>query len=103
MHDSRIQLDIGISTLGMRIHVPESELAEFQAGSVEYIGRRFSAKTTEVLRYLDEEGVIQCRQIRRNGKRCRNTYGVHACPGKIEFRDWLKLDRAGWYCRIHGE
>ena len=103
MNDRELRLDISVANLGLRISIPEGSIDEYRRSPFAYIARQFHATELEVQRYLAEDGEIQCMFIRANGKRCRNLHGVQSTPGKIEFPVWLRLDRAGWYCNVHGE
>ena len=100
--DDRLHLDITVANLGLRLHVPEADLDAYRRAPEAYVALRFESTEAEVRRYLATAGTIQCGHIRSNGLRCRNIHGVHAAPGRLEFPEWVALDRAGWYCNVHG-
>lgn len=100
--DETLRLDITVANLGLRMQVREEDLDLYTRAPEAYVANHFASTESEVRRYLATAGNIQCVHIRTNGLRCRNIHGVHAAPGRLEFSEWVVLDRNGWYCNVHG-
>ena len=77
--------------------IPFSEVERFRLDQVGVAAQLLDMPREDYVRWVEQEGSVQCMATTKQGKRCR----IGSQRGMRE-TEWMALDREGFLCHVHG-